>query len=130
MCVTARRNRIRCRQVWTSRGITKVKTAHAKNAKIAIQVPARTDLCIRLNGGAISVSGIEGHKDIAISVGELRIAVGDPTTYRDVRSSVRIGGQFQAWMHQMAIDASRLGFRRISPEVMHLNLSQIASPSV
>jgi hypothetical protein len=37
------------------------------------------------------VSGIEGNKDIGLTAGELRVAVGDPANYKDVHSSVRIG---------------------------------------
>ena len=75
----------------TERSSVTLETDHTKKTRVVIYVPARSDLHVRLCAGELSVSGIEGHKDIALSAGELHVAVGDPVVYRDVRSSVRIG---------------------------------------
>jgi len=72
-------------------GRTKLETDDTKDVHVVIQVPSRSDLHIRLTAGELSVSGIEGNKDIGMTAGELRINVGDPENYRDVYSSVRIG---------------------------------------
>jgi hypothetical protein len=88
-------------------GIAKLETDHTKNVKVVIQVPRRSDLYVRLSAGELRVSGIEGHKDIGISAGELRIHVGDPAAYRDVHSSVRIGE-----IHADAFHVTKEGFFR------------------
>jgi hypothetical protein len=75
----------------TERGQVKLETDHTNKAKVLIQVPARSDLRVRLSAGELNISGIEGHKDVGLSAGELNVHVGDPEAYRDVRSSVRIG---------------------------------------
>ena len=75
----------------TERGRAKLETDDTKDVHVVIQVPSRSDLHIRLTAGELSVSGIEGNKDIGMTAGELRINVGDPENYRDVYSSVRIG---------------------------------------
>jgi len=62
-----------------------------RNAHITIHVPARSDVRINISAGELSVSGIEGNKDIELKAGELRVNVGDPAAYRDVSSSVSIG---------------------------------------
>jgi hypothetical protein len=54
-------------------------------------VPARSDLDIRLRFGELAVKGIEGHKEVRMSAGELNLDVGDPSAYRDVSASVRVG---------------------------------------
>lgn len=56
-----------------------------------IQVPARTDLKVKLSAGELDISGIEGHKDLYLRAGELRVAVPDPNAYRTVQASVLAG---------------------------------------
>ena len=73
------------------RGIGRLETKDAKKVKVTIEVPARSDLDVRLGYGELSVNGVEGHKEVHMSAGEINIEVGDPSTYRDVTASVRIG---------------------------------------
>ena len=75
----------------TKSGRAELETDDTKDVRVVIQVPARSDLYIRLSAGELSVSGIEGNKDIGLTAGELRVDVGDPASYGRVRSSVRIG---------------------------------------
>jgi hypothetical protein len=69
----------------------RLETDDTKDVRVEVQVPVRSNLYIRLSAGELSVSGIEGNKDIGLKAGELRIDVGDPAKYRDIHSSVRIG---------------------------------------
>lgn len=61
------------------------------NFKVAIQVPARADLVVRLTAGDLSIEGIEGNKDVSLHAGEIRIDVGRPEDYRRVEASVWAG---------------------------------------
>jgi hypothetical protein len=72
-------------------GRSVLETNHTKDVQVVIQVPAQSDLYIRLSAGELHVGRIEGHKDIALTAGELHVDVGDPAAYRNVESSVRIG---------------------------------------
>ena len=75
----------------TDHGVGRLETRDAKKAKVIIEVPARSDLDIKLGYGELSVKGVEGHKEVHMSAGEINVEVGDPSTYRDVSASVRIG---------------------------------------
>jgi hypothetical protein len=75
----------------TENGRARLETDRTKEVRFVIEVPARSNLHIRLSAGELAVSGIEGNKDIGLTAGELRIDVGDPSNYRRVESSVRIG---------------------------------------
>ena len=59
--------------------------------KVAIQVPRRADLRIRLTAGEMTIEGIEGHKDIRLHAGELNIDVGRPADYERVEASAWAG---------------------------------------
>jgi hypothetical protein len=61
------------------------------NFKVAIQVPARADLYVRLSAGDMTIEGIQGNKDVALHAGELKIDVGRPEDYRRVEASVWAG---------------------------------------
>lgn len=63
--------------------------------EVAIQVPARTDLWIRLTAGDLTIGGVEGHKNVSAWAGELKVAVGDGSAYRSVDTSV-LAGEIQA----------------------------------
>ena len=52
-----------------------------RNFKVAIQVPLRSDLHIRLTAGELTIEGVEGHKDVALHAGELNIDVGRAEAY-------------------------------------------------
>jgi len=59
--------------------------------KVAIQVPSRADLYIRLTAGELVVKDIEGNKDIESHAGELDIDVGRADDYNRVDASVWAG---------------------------------------
>lgn len=59
--------------------------------RVAIQVPARADLYIRLTAGEMTIEDIEGNKDVALHAGELNIDVGRPEDYQRVEASVWAG---------------------------------------
>jgi hypothetical protein len=56
-----------------------------------IQVPARSNLDIRLSAGEILIEGIEGNKDVDLYAGEVNVDVGRSTDYRRVDASVWAG---------------------------------------
>lgn len=56
-----------------------------------IQVPARCDLKVKMSAGELDIRGIEGHKDLYLRAGELRVAVPNPDAYRRVKASVLAG---------------------------------------
>lgn len=62
---------------------------------VAIGVPARSDLWVRLSAGDLTIAGIEGHKDVSAWAGELKIGVGAAADYRTVDASV-LAGEIQA----------------------------------
>jgi hypothetical protein len=56
--------------------------------KVAIHVPVRADLHIRLTAGDLTIEGIEGNKDVALHAGELNIDLGRAEDYQRVEASV------------------------------------------
>jgi hypothetical protein len=73
-----------------------VRTEGPRNGFIvAIGVPARSDLWVRLSAGELTIRGVTGHKDVSAWAGELKIAVGDGAEYRAVNTSV-LAGEIQA----------------------------------
>lgn len=59
-------------------------------ARFTIEVPARSDLHLRVHAGDIRIEGIEGNKDVRMSAGDLDIDV-QPDTLRYAHASVSIG---------------------------------------
>jgi hypothetical protein len=59
--------------------------------RVAIQVPVRADLHIRLTAGDLTIEGIEGNKDVALHAGELNIDLGRAEDYERVEASVWAG---------------------------------------
>ena len=57
---------------------------------VVIEIPARSDLHLRMRAGEVTVKGIEGNKDVEMTAGELNIDV-VPETYSRVRASVTFG---------------------------------------
>ena len=99
-------NRIRLE--WTVRDpeqLSSVKASadiHGKDARIttdgptnhfrvAIQVPTRADLYIRLTAGELRVSNVRGNKDVESHAGEIDIDVGRPEEYHHVDASIWAG---------------------------------------
>ena len=70
---------------------TVVMDGPANEFRAVIEVPARSDLYLRLSAGELSIEDIVGDKDIRLHAGEVRVDVGDPATYRRVRASVWAG---------------------------------------
>ena len=70
---------------------TVVMDGPANEFRAVIEVPARSDLHLRLSAGELSIEDIVGDKDIRLHAGEIRIDVGDPAAYRRVRGSVWAG---------------------------------------
>ena len=62
-----------------------------KDLQVTIEVPAHTNLWVRLSAGDLEVKGIEGDKDIENHVGDVRLDVADPAAYGLVDASVHIG---------------------------------------
>jgi hypothetical protein len=62
---------------------------------VKIGVPARSDLYVRLTAGELTIKAIEGHKDVSLLAGEIRIAVDKDNAYRSVDARV-MAGEIQA----------------------------------
>jgi hypothetical protein len=69
----------------------RVENTPNNNFHTTIEVPALTDLRIRLTAGDMSVTGIKGDEDIEINAGDLNISVGSSSDWGDVDASVTAG---------------------------------------
>jgi hypothetical protein len=69
----------------------RVENTPNNNFHATIEVPALTDLRIRLTAGDMRVSGIKGDKDIEINAGDLNLSVGSSSDWGDVNASVIAG---------------------------------------
>ena len=69
----------------------KIKNAPQRNFHAIIEVPAVTDVVIRLAGGELKVEGITGNKDVESYGGNVQIAVADPNQYAHVDAAVKVG---------------------------------------
>jgi hypothetical protein len=61
------------------------------NFEVRIQVPARSNLHVRLTAGELTIKGIEGDKDVELHAGELDIDVMRPEDYRHVDAGIWAG---------------------------------------
>lgn len=61
------------------------------NFRVAIHVPVRADLYIRLTAGELTIEDVEGNKDVALHAGELNIDIGRAEDYSRVEASVWAG---------------------------------------
>jgi hypothetical protein len=61
------------------------------NFRVRIQVPAQSNLHIRLTAGEMAIKGIEGDKDVELHAGELDIDVIRPEDYGHVDAGVWAG---------------------------------------
>ena len=59
--------------------------------RVTIQVPARTDLDVRLTAGELRVERVQGNKEINQHAGDIDIDVGNPADYRRVEASIWAG---------------------------------------
>jgi hypothetical protein len=62
-----------------------------KGLDVTIELPARSDLFVRLSAGELSIERIEGSKDIQAHAGELNIDIGRREDYKQVNASVWAG---------------------------------------
>jgi hypothetical protein len=85
----------------------RVENTPHNNFHATIEVPALTDLRIRLTAGDMSVTGIKGDKDIEINAGDLNISVGSSSDWGDVDASVTAGD-----IHAPAFQAAKEGLFR------------------
>jgi hypothetical protein len=97
-----------------------VKVEGPPNYAAVIQVPRNSDLRIRLNGGRLQVSGIEGDKDIESSAGAIRIDVGRPESYKKVDASVGVG-RIDARAFQAEQEGLARSFHREGPGKFRLH---------
>lgn len=58
---------------------------------VLIEVPARSDLDVRLSAGEMDIAGIRGHKYVRLQAGKLTIGVGRASDYGRVEASVWAG---------------------------------------
>jgi len=69
----------------------RVENTPHDNFHATIEVPALTDVRIRLTAGNLEMSGIKGDKDIEANAGNLNISVGTSSDWGDVDASVTAG---------------------------------------
>jgi hypothetical protein len=69
----------------------RVENTPHNNFHATIEVPALTDLRIRLTAGDLRVSGITGDKDIEANAGDVIVSVGNANDWGDVDASVTAG---------------------------------------
>jgi hypothetical protein len=69
----------------------RVENTPHHNFRATIEVPALTDLRVRLTAGDLRVSGIKGDKDIEANAGNLNVSVGSSGDWGDVDASVTAG---------------------------------------
>lgn len=60
------------------------------HVRFSIEIPARSDLSLRMRAGDVRIEGIEGNKDIRMTAGDLNIEV-RPGSYAKVHASVTFG---------------------------------------
>jgi hypothetical protein len=95
-------NRIHVRWNEANKGVAVKLTTNGKSADLRventpnnfharIEVPAATDLRIRMTAGDLRVGEIKGDKDIEMNAGALRVAVGNANEWREVDASVTAG---------------------------------------
>jgi hypothetical protein len=69
----------------------RVENTPHNNFHATIEVPALTDVRIRLTAGNLEMAGIKGDKDIEANAGNLNISVGSANDWGDVDASVTAG---------------------------------------
>ena len=62
-----------------------------RSLKFTIQVPAQSDLYIRLTAGDMRIENVRGNKDVELRAGDLRIDVGRAEDYAKVDASLWAG---------------------------------------
>ncbi|MBZ5505944.1 MAG: hypothetical protein LAO78_10700 [Acidobacteriia bacterium] len=77
------------------------------NFHATIEIPAVTNLRIRLTAGALTVGEIKGDKDIEINAGDVKVSCGNTSDWGDVDASVVAGD-----LHASAFQAQKGGLFR------------------
>jgi hypothetical protein len=85
----------------------RVENTPHNNFHATIEVPALTDVRIRLTAGNLEMAGIKGDKDIEANAGNLNISVGSSNDWGDVDASVTAGD-----LHAPAFHAATSGLFR------------------
>jgi hypothetical protein len=62
----------------------------ARHVDFTIEVPARSDVHLRMRAGDVRIDGIEGNKDVRMTAGELKIGI-DPASLSRARAAVTFG---------------------------------------
>ena len=86
----------------SNKGVAVKLTTNGKSAELrventpnnfhaTIEVPAATNLRIRLTAGDMTVGDIKGDKDIEMNAGDLRVSVGNANDWGEVDASVTAG---------------------------------------
>ena len=75
--------------------------------RVEIELPARSDLYLRLRSGDLSVEGIEGNKDIECHAGDVTVDIGGADDYGAVDLSASVGD-----IEAPPLGASKGGFLR------------------
>jgi hypothetical protein len=78
----------------------RVENTPHDNFHAIIEVPALTDLRIRLTAGNLEMAGIKGDKDIEAHAGNLDISVGSSSDWGDVDASVTAGDVNASAFHE------------------------------
>jgi hypothetical protein len=82
--------KVKIRASTTSADIFLSDTPH-NNFHATIEVPARTDLRIRMFAGEVVIDGVEGNKDVEVDAGRIEIRIPHPDDYGRRDASVRAG---------------------------------------
>jgi len=85
----------------------RVENTPHNNFHATIEVPALTDVRVRLTAGNLEMAGIKGDKDLEANAGNLNISVGSSNDWGDVDASVTAGD-----LHAPAFQAATGGLFR------------------
>ena len=78
----------------------RVENTPHDNFHAIIEVPALTDVRVRLTAGNLDMAGIKGDKDIEANAGNLNISVGSSSDWGDVDASVTAGDVNASAFHE------------------------------
>jgi hypothetical protein len=78
----------------------------ARHVDFTIDVPARSDVHLRMRSGDVRIDGIEGNKDIRMTAGVLKIGI-EPASLSRARASVTFGD-----LEARALGIAKSGIKR------------------
>lgn len=87
----------------------------SNSVRFRIEVPARTDLVVRLTAGDMDLSGIIGDKDVQVRAGDVTISVDKPDDYRVAEASV-MAGDLRATAFGVTKDGLFRSFHKTNPD--------------